>query len=89
MNDPLFQNTDDEEQRYVGEPRADEQPTQPPRMPSPAFEHGTLTTPPLRGDSDGLHSEPIDQGALGDNRTSAAPHLTYYVDNDNDDEGEQ
>jgi hypothetical protein len=88
MSDPLFQNTDDEERRYVGEPRADEQPTQPPRIPSPAFEHGTLTTPPLRADRDGLRSEPIDQGALGDNRTSAAPHLTY-VDTDSDEEGEQ
>ena len=65
-DDRLFEAMDETEATYVGDTRPEKQPTEPPLMPTPALEHGLLTTPPYRGDKDGLRTEPIDQGALGE-----------------------
>ncbi|MBA3468757.1 MAG: hypothetical protein H0T53_03835 [Herpetosiphonaceae bacterium] len=76
MSDPLFKDTDAVEREFVGQERPAEQPNIPPHMPNPAHEHGMFTTPPARGDHDGIRSEPFFQGTLyGDNKTSAAPQL--------------
>jgi hypothetical protein len=76
MSDPLFKDTDATERDFVGKAAHSDQPNIPPHMPNPAHEHGMLTTPPARGDEDGIVSEPLFQGTLyGDNQTSAAPRL--------------
>ena len=74
-DEPLFQDADEFEKTFVGEDSVDDQPNMPPKMPSPALEHGLLIAPPLRGDQQGLESEPIDQGALGETDLTKASKL--------------
>lgn len=80
MSDPLFQETDDDERRYGGQPETTDHTTTP-MMPSATFERATFTMPPIQGDRDGLSVGADDQGTLGDNTTSETPQLDT-TDND-------
>ncbi len=73
-DDRLFKDSDEFEQTYVGEERT-EQPTEAPKTFVADLDVGMLTTPPFRGDEDGLKTEPIDQGALGETEMTKSPRL--------------
>ena len=58
MREPLFKDADEFERTYVGE-QASDATVVPPVAANPAFEHGTMPTPPLYVDRDGLHAAPV------------------------------